>query len=534
MVFKARSASEVTAPTPEKLFPLLSRTGSNSDALWSQQTDLLREYAATRLRARDLAIELPTGTGKTLTGLLIADWRRRQNKSRAIFACPTVQLVRQVLVAAEREGIPAVDLSGSHKLWGATEKSRYERGQAIAVVPYSSVFNTSPKLIDADVIVFDDSHAGEQYVSAAYTVSVSRSRHPEIYSNVIEAVKPGLGAERYAQLIMNSPGPGTRQLIDPLVMALRDDWLAPIDHALIAFNNLPKEDREGRKQSFTYTAVREHLSVCVAYVTWDRIELRPMTPPTFENSLFTNANQRVYLSATLGTAGELERAFGRPKVKRLALPPEAPTPKSGRRFLVFPHLVPDCDPDELTRQLLSVAGKAIVITPSDRTAVFAEAAIIPDQWSIFRKSDVEDSFDDFAKASSAAAILANRYDGIDLPGDACRVVALYGFPGATSLQEQFLSTRARSKSVIDERVRSRVIQGTGRCTRGPRDWALVIVADPETTSYLSQNEVRLSLDEDLQAEVLFGLEQSETSAQELTDKASNGGRQNLKFRSFEV
>jgi Type III restriction enzyme, res subunit/Helicase C-terminal domain len=531
MAFKKRAAPEVTASTPEKLFPLLARTGSNSDALWSQQTDLLREYAAKRLTAKDLAVELPTGTGKTLTGLMIADWRRRRENGRSVFVCPTVQLVRQVVAAAEKEGIPVVDLSGSHKLWDATAKADYERGRATAVVTYSSVFNVSPKLIEADVIVFDDSHAGEQYVSKAYTVEVARSRYPAIHSAILEAVAPSLSGERYNQLIMNEPGSGTRQLVDALFLAQRDDWIAPLGRALDLFSDIDRGDKVALGQRYAFSELKEHLSACTLYLSWGKIELRPATPPTFENTLFSNANQRVYLSATLGTAGELERAFGRPDIKRLPLPPEAPTPKSGRRFLVFPHLVPGADPDALTKELIQSAGKAIIITPSDAGAKVAQDNIVPDGWKVFKKDDVEESFDDFAAARKSVALLANRYDGIDLPGKACRAVALYGFPGVTNLQEQFYSTRARSAAVSDERVRSRVVQGTGRCTRGPRDWALVIVADADTTTYLSRTEVRSSLDADLQAEVLFGLEQSETSIESVRENVRDFLAQDKEWRT---
>jgi len=517
MAFKKREAPQVTASTPEKLFPLLARTGANSDALWSQQTDLLREYAAKRVGAKDLAVELPTGTGKTLTGLLIADWRRRREHGRSVFVCPTIQLVRQVIAAAEKEGIPAVDLSGSYKLWDPTAKADYERGRATAVVPYSTVFNVSPKLIEADVIVFDDSHAGEQYVSKAYTVEISRFRYPAIHSAVLESIAPALSTERYNQLIMNEPGSGTRQLVDALFLAQRDDWIAPLTRALDQFRDIDKSDKVALSQKYAFAELKAHLSACTLYLSWGKIEVRPATPPTFENSLFSSAKQRVYLSATLGSAGELERAFGRPGIKRLPLPEEAPTPKSGRRFLVFPHLVPGADPDALTKELIRSAGKAIVIAPSEAAAKTAQEEIVPDGWKVFRKEDVEESFDDFAASKKSVAVLANRYDGIDLPGKACRAVALYGFPGVTNLQEQFYSTRARSASVSDERVRSRVVQGTGRCTRGPRDWALVIVADAETTTYLSRAEIRASLDADLQAEVLFGLEQSEASIESVRE-----------------
>lgn len=517
MAFKKGPAPELRAETPEKLFPLLARTGDNSEGLWSQQTDLLRTYFSKRLTARDLSIELPTGTGKTLTGLLIADWRRRDGRGRAIFACPTLQLVKQVMQAAAKEGIPVVDLSGPFGEWDTTAKTSYERARAVAVTTYSSIFNTSPKLIDADVIVFDDAHAGEQYVSHAYTVEISRSKHNDIYTAALEAIRPTLSSDRYSQLIMNQPGAGTRELVDALFLAQDEDWIEPLTSALHLFGKKPKDDSAARTAMFAHRAIDSHLSSCTLYLSWNRMEIRPATPPTFENTLFSSANQRIYLSATMGSAGELERAFGRPSIKKLSLPPEAPTPRSGRRFLVFPHLVTDVDPDSFTKELLSKMGKAVIIAPSDREAEKAEKLLVPDGWTVFHKKDVEESFEPFAAATDAAAVLANRYDGIDLPGEACRAVSLYGFPGTTNLQERFYKSRARSSSVTDERVRSRVVQGIGRCTRNRSDWALVVIADAETTTYLSRPEITRALPPELQAEVLFGLEQSETSAEDIRE-----------------
>ena len=531
MAIKKRITPELKAETPEKLFPLLPKTGLNSDTLWPQQVDLLREYAAKRVAARDLAIELPTGTGKTLTGLLIADWRRRQGMGRSVFVCPTVQLVRQVVAAAEQEGIAVVDLSGSHKTWDVAARTSYERARATAVVTYSTIFNVSPKLIEADVIVFDDAHAGEQYVSKAYTVEISRHSHGPIWSAALEAVAPMLSAERRRQLTQNTPGNGTRELVDGLVLAQQDNLLPALSRALELLSAEPPSDRVARSQTFSYNAISAHLAACVLYLSWSKIEVRPVTPPTFENSFFGSAQQRIYLSATLGTSGELERAFGRPSITRLHRPEGAPEPTSGRRFLVFPHLVPDVDRDEFTKELIKTVGKSIIITPSDHDADVARDSIVPAKWTVFRKEDVEDSLDDFGASTKSVALLANRYDGIDLPGKSCRSVTIAGYPGVTNLQERFYESRARAAIVSAERVRSRVVQGIGRCTRGPRDWALVIVADKDTTTYLSREEVRATMSPDLQSEIEFGLDQSETTADEVRENVEMFLEQGKKWRS---
>lgn len=512
MAFKPNPPKEQVADTPEQLLQMLPRGKGAATSLWSHQADVLRDYVTRFQNSGDVAIELPTGTGKTLPGLLVAEWRRRKNRGRVVYACPTVQLVRQVVRSAERQSIPVVDLSGPSKSWGAADKAAFEGGRAIAVATYSAIFNVNPRLTDLDLLIFDDAHAGEQYVASAYTVEISRRRNTAVYEDVLEVLRPALAKERHHELTMTMPGAAGRRGLDVVFPALYDSQVPSLD---IALSKLP----QGSGEAFHYSAIRGHLTACAIYVSWDSITIRPLTPPTFENTVFSSAKQRLYLSATLGASGELERAFGRPSIKRLALPENASRPTSGRRFIVFPFLATGIDSLELTRKVVEAAGKAIVISPSDYKLGDADH-LVPSGWSKFERDDIVESFDRFARAEQAVCLLANRYDGIDLPGDACHCVVLFGHPDATHLQERFLAERARSSAAIEERVRSRVVQGTGRCTRHADDWALVVVADPDMTSYLSRTSVQETLDEDLQAEVRFGLEQSETTAEEFLENVS--------------
>jgi len=44
----------------------------------------MRRYAAEAVHLTDVALQLPTGSGKTLVGLLIAEWRRRKYGERVV------------------------------------------------------------------------------------------------------------------------------------------------------------------------------------------------------------------------------------------------------------------------------------------------------------------------------------------------------------------------------------------------------------------------------------------------------------------
>ena len=65
---------------------------------------------------KTVALELPTGSGKTLVGLLIGEYRRRKNKEKVLFLCPTNQLVHQVVEQANlKYGLRAIAFCGKQK-----------------------------------------------------------------------------------------------------------------------------------------------------------------------------------------------------------------------------------------------------------------------------------------------------------------------------------------------------------------------------------------------------------------------------------
>src|SRR6266545_811225 len=61
----------------------------------------IKEYA----KKQDVALELPTGAGKTLVGLLLAEYRRKALNERVVYLCPTQQLAYQVGQHAQKYGI---------------------------------------------------------------------------------------------------------------------------------------------------------------------------------------------------------------------------------------------------------------------------------------------------------------------------------------------------------------------------------------------------------------------------------------------
>jgi superfamily II DNA or RNA helicase len=90
--------SDSEEPKPQSIVLMFRDLDRDSSVkyLYAHQDRVLEGYYQNHLQTKDLALELPTGTGKTLVGLLIAEYRRRALKERIVFLCPTKQLCCQV------------------------------------------------------------------------------------------------------------------------------------------------------------------------------------------------------------------------------------------------------------------------------------------------------------------------------------------------------------------------------------------------------------------------------------------------------
>jgi len=183
--FRRIRASTTRPPDPETLFKYL-RKAPGIQYLWSHQADILREYGQGYSNKGDVALELPTGTGKTLIGLLIAEYRRRKFDERALYLCPTRQLAWQVGAHARAYGIEARVLLPC----GYEGLNDFHLGNAVGVSTYSAIFNTNPRLEEPKTIVLDDAHAAEDYIASLWSVSISRYELGTLYRRFLRLLEP--------------------------------------------------------------------------------------------------------------------------------------------------------------------------------------------------------------------------------------------------------------------------------------------------------------------------------------------------------
>ncbi len=513
--FKRIDIQPTIPSSPESLFRDLRGRSPEIKNLWSHQADLLRNYYEKHLNTKDISLELPTGSGKTLVGLLIGEFRRLANNERVVYLCPTRQLANQVHMLASEYDIKTYTFVGKQSEYPTNEFSGYLRGKAIAISTYSGIFNINPKIKDPNVIIFDDAHSAENYIASMWSLKINRFDHKDLFLKIVSIFEDKLTMDFVNMIKANNRGSTWRRTIELIPSPSFWDQQDTL-------NELLEENIKDYKELYyPWTKIREHLAACNLFISWSNILIRPWIPPSLSHSPFESANQRVYMSATLGAGGELERIIGVRRIERLRIPPGWERQGSGRRFFVFP--------DYSFKQKEYSSWLANQIRSQDRTLILCPDGnsideiknIITDSGvdqKVLTSHDIEQSLESFTSDKNVSLILANRYDGLDLPDKACRQLIIFGLPGGTNIQERFLLDRLGLSSLLKDRIRTRFTQASGRTTRGATDYSLVIPVKKQLFSFCLKTENQEGMHPELHAELSFGIEQSEVSKlDELTE-----------------
>jgi len=362
-----------------------------------------------------------------------------------------------------------------------------------------------PKINDPHVIICDDAHAAENFVPDMWTLDVKKADHPKLFERLFSLLR-GIMSENAAYRIETDENPNHMavEMISPI--ALDDVRVAFVD-AVNGF--LSEYDDLG----YAWRLVERHFSACNLYCSGHSFELRPILAPTLTHTPFSSATQRIYMSATLGDDGDLERCFGVKKIARLPAPEGWDKRGTGRRLILFPQLSPKTGDDGLSvlEELLTEVKRTLILVPNNKLRdVFHEA--LREAVTVFVGADTEENVERFrTHPGPTALILANRYDGIDFPGEECRNAVVYGFPIGAGLQETFLTQRLKAFSITQDRVRTRVTQAMGRCTRDESDFSIILILGSDLVKWFCTRENVAGMHPELQAEVAFGLENSTDS-----------------------
>ncbi|WP_137665520.1 DEAD/DEAH box helicase family protein [Enterococcus hulanensis] len=517
MAFNTRNKDNKNFNTPQEMFK--DNKKRKIEGPLAYQSKMIDIYMQTAFKSKDVAIELPTGSGKTIIGLLIGEFRRRKYNEKVVYVCPNNQLVNQVAETAEEKyGISVTTFTGSKKEYNPQDKSEYLRSTSMAVTNYSSIFNANSYFQNADVLIFDDTHSADGYIANNWTLNINRYIDKDLFYQLLATMKSIISESDYDRMWSENLTEEDKNWCD-LVPALQ---LKEIESSIKTQIDNYVEDTD---MYYSWSKIRNNLLACNVYLSKNDIYIRPVVPPTQSLDTFSNPKQRIYMSATLGNSGELERSMGVSKIKRLNLKKEDSITTIGRRYFVFPGASFNEESKfEIMAKLSMTQPRSLILTESDeQVRNISEKLIEQAVQNIYQKEDLKNSFSEFENVENGVAVLANRFDGIDLGGDKCRMLMLYNLPTTVNYQEKFFKSKLATGILYTERIKTRITQAVGRCTRSDTDYSVVVVLGDDLENALLSSKMTQGFTPELTAEINVGFEmisQNQSSIQDLIDNVN--------------
>ena len=451
---------------PLDLFESLTLRSKSVQEIWRPQADALRQWHADRT-ARDTLFKLNTGAGKTLIGLVAAQSLVNETRGKVVYVCANNQLLEQTLDKAMEYGI---DTATYYR--GTWTGDVYDRGLGPVLTNYQALLNGRSIFEREQLvgIVFDDAHTAHSIVREQFTVRIERHAQAEIYSGVAAAVRRhfhDVGRGTIFDEVIAGRDHGTVLFVPTFVSA-------PLEHRLVEL--FQKHELSKAPAGFAWEHVRGHLRDCGTFISSKHIEFSPPLPPVHALRAFQGTVRRLYLSATLPADDDFCRTFGRHP--DLFIEPGGRAGETERMVLIAPQEFSD---DAAVGWVKDTIGdkKALILVP------YGDAA---GRWTdigdVFRSEYGHDRIRRFAESEDQKVILVARYDGVDLPGEDCRILVIYGLPIGASLVERFFEYNLRVGRASDSMIASRIVQMLGRISRGMTDHGVVFVLGQQLVRWL--------------------------------------------------
>ena len=411
-------------------------------------------------------------------------------KRPAVYLCPTIQLVKQVLDEAAKLGIEAFEYPTGEP----HPNPQCLTGEAITVCTYDKLFNAKSTFDRQDVnitpcaLVLDDAHAGVEEVRDAFTL---KCHTDELQKPLLEILDGG--CRTY------SPGPFEDILSgypDSMMKVPYWHWTSvteEIRRALTPF-------AETKSLRFVWPYIRDNLRWCRCIISSWGIEIVPEVIPVRLSRSYSSSAHRLFMSATLADDSVLVRELDcAPDSARKPILAGSVTDLGERMVLVPTLLDRTLDREWVMAWCKNTAKRyrVVVLCASEGQArdwiEYGAEVVIGD--------GVRDAVERLKRGTLTFAVFAQRYDGVDLPDDSCRVLVLDGVPYGEGIIDKFDSGRPGIHGGVRNRLIYRIEQGMGRAVRSQADYAVVILSGPELASFTARAEVRERMSADTRAQL---------------------------------
>lgn len=484
--------------SPIDIYNNLDRSAAASGPLRKVQEEVLSEWYKSRFDDRDIIVKLHTGQGKTLIGLLMLQAKLNAGKGPCLYVCPNIQLAQQAALDATKFGI-------NHCFLGQGDSNiptDFTDGRTILITYVQKVFNGCSVFgLDTDgenvgTFLLDDSHACIDSIKNAFSMSIERGS--PLFKKLLEIFEGSLkeqGEGDFYKILAT-------ESCSSIMVVPYWDWIRKKGEVVQML--IEREDSE-LNIKFTLPIIQNILEFCTMYVTGNRIEITPDYIPIERFTSFYNAKTRILMSATTQDDSFFIRGFDFSKEAVKKTLTCSMQEWSGEKMILFPTLISE-DLNALSiREMMKRRADnrkfgIVALVPSFRVASdFYRDTNIP-------KSNQMNEVLEYLSCGKCPdmVVFANRYDGIDLADNKCRVLILDSLPVFDSLSDRYDGNCRQGNTLTEIKIAQKIEQGLGRSVRSQTDYSVIIILGEDLVRFMKTGRTQKYFSAQTKAQIYIG------------------------------
>jgi len=489
---------------PTEIFRRLPKPFGIND-LYVSQAQVLEEWFKRRNTDRDIVIKLNTGGGKTLVGLLIAQSILNEHHEPVIYLSPTVQLVKQTVQKAVEYSIPAVAYEKGKDL-----PDEFLAGKSVLVCSYEALFNAASKKfgvrgisvpISIGAILLDDAHVAFSRVRESFTLRIDSKKSADLYNHLTNI---------FRNEFVNIGKIGT---FDDIVSGADRSTILEVPYWSWKDRSPEVRDflkKEAANYPFVWSFLRDNFDYCHCLIDKDAFVITPILPLVDFIPSFSECKRRIFMSATISNDSDIIRTFDA-DIQSISKPITSNSLAGvSERMILAPELMP-FNIEDIPKMLNNMAIWA-VDQHNAATVILVPSEAAAKQWiSVANFADTTEKVTEYVTMlvkgeSLGPFVFANRYDGIDLPSSACRLLIMSDLPRGSSEYDRYRANTFAGGIELINSVAQRIEQGIGRGARGAGDYCVVILTGKALTAWLGRSSHLRSLTKSTRAQFEMGIE----------------------------
>ena len=425
----------------------------------------------------DNTIKMNTGSGKMLVGLLTLQSCLNERVGPAMYVTPDNYLASQVLKEAEDLGIAAT---------GDINNPNFLSGEAILVSNIDKLVNGKSQFgvgagnvrIPLGSIVIDDAHACLEAVADQFSIDLPTSHpaHAELRAMFAEDLRK-YSHVGWLEVERNDP-----QSLMPVPFWTWQDKISQVIATLDA-------NRDTQQLRFSWPLLKGVIQQCTCVFGANALQIKPRCLPIAQIPAFDRAKRRIYMTATLADDGILITHFDADPAAIVDPIKPKGAGEIGDRMIVAPQEVnPEFSDDDIRNlaKEISAHHNVVVLVPSFARAKFWDG--VADK--TLDRDTISEGIAALKAKHIGLVVLVNRYDGVDLPESACRLLIIDGIPEVHDLMERLESMVLDGTNLLLLRQIQRIEQGMGRGVRSAEDRCAVLLLGARLTQRINMPEAR--------------------------------------------